>query len=490
VETIMKRSIPAAATFLVLALAANLLAAYTTVFENGPASNRVNMVFLGDGYTDSQIETTYVADINKYLNHMFHENQDPFTRYEKFFNAYRVNVVSNQSGADVPPENIYRDTALDAKYYYDGVTERLLYINESKANAALSAGLAGSGIIADMKPVTVNDTRYGGGGGTYAVYAGGNPFAPEVALHESGHSFSGLADEYQYNNGSTYTGGEPSSVNVTKSSTGAKWSQWLGYVDPAHPELGAVGAYEGGMYNDHGIYRPTSNSKMRSLGVAFNAVSREKIILDIYRQVKPIDSFLANTGTLANPPSLWIDVVDPAVLTVQWSVDGVIVPGAASENFDPLRLAPGAHTITARAYDDTPWVRLTNSLLSQSINWSVNITLVSWTKDADGLFSEAGGWSSGSVPQTTDDVVISGPVTVIDSSPTTEIRSLQLVDGATLNCSSLVANSLKIGGNISSIPGIPAIAVPEPGSVVLLLSGLVFFGLAGLRLSPSPPQQD
>jgi hypothetical protein len=491
VEAFMKCSIPVAATFLVLALAADLFAAYTTVFENGPASNRVNMVFLGDGYTASQIDTNYVADINKYLNHLFHENQDPFTRYEQFFNAYRINVVSSQSGADVPPQGIYRDTALDASYYWDTVTDRLLYVNSTKATNAMNAGLAGSGITADMKLVTVNDTRYGGGGGSYAVYAGGNSSAPEVALHETGHSFSGLADEYTYGGADTYTGSEPSAVNATKDSTGAKWSQWLGYVDPDHPELGAVGAYEGAMYSVHGIYRPTSNSKMRSLGVAFNAVSREKIILDIYQQVKPIDSFLANTGTLTDPLSLWIDVVDPAVLKVQWSVDGIVVPDAASESFDPLRLAPGSHTITAKAYDDTPWVRLTNNLLSQSINWSVNITLVSWTKDADGLFTEAGSWSSGSVPQTTDDVVISGPVTVNDSSPITEIRSLQLVDGATLTCNSLVADSLKIGGVAGvAVSAAPVTAVPEPGALILLLSGAMFFGVSRLRSSSLRPRRD
>jgi hypothetical protein len=470
----MKLSTLFATMIVCFGLAANLFAAYTTVFENGPASNRVDMVFLGDGYTSAQIETTYVADINKYLNHMFHDNQDPFTRYEKFFNAYRINVVSNQSGADVPPEGKFYNTALDASYYYDGVTDRLLYVSESKANTALNNGLVGSGITADMKIVTVNDTRYGGGGGNYAVYAGGNSYAPEVALHESGHSFSGLADEYSYGGPATYTGSEPSQVNVTKDPTGAKWSQWLGYVDPAHPSLGPVGAYEGAMYSERGIYRPTSDSKMRSLNVAFNAVSREKIILDIYRQVKPIDSSSANQGLLTNPQSLWINVVDPDVINVQWSVDGIAVLGATAENFNPLRLAPGTHTVTARAYDDTSWVRLTNNLLSQSINWSVDITLVSWTKLADGLWSEPGSWSSGSVPQPTDDVLISGPLAVTDNSLSTQIHSLQLVEGATFTCHSVVADSLKIGGSIS---GVSVTAVPEPGSLILLLGGVMFFGI-------------
>lgn len=85
-----------------------------------------------------------------------------------------IDVESNQNGADIGPEEIERDTALDSKYFYDGSTERLLHIDESKANQTLSAALAGTTIQADMKFVTVNSNKYGGGGGQYAVYAGGN----------------------------------------------------------------------------------------------------------------------------------------------------------------------------------------------------------------------------------------------------------------------------------------------------------------------------
>jgi hypothetical protein len=360
-------------TILWLLAAANVFAAPVTVLQNGNPSNRVNIVFLGDGYTASQIDSTYATHVNAMVSHMFSDNQDPYTRYSKFFNVYRVNVVSNQSGADVPPLGIYKDTALDAKYYYDGSTDRLLYVNETKANAAMNAGLAGSGITAGMKFVTVNDTRYGGGGGNYAVYAGANSTATEIALHEEGHSFSGLADEYFYDS-STYFGPEPSAANVTKDPSGAKWSQWLGYVDPGHPELGPVGAYQGGMYSQYGIYRPTNDSKMRTLGVAYNAPSREKIILDIYSHVRPIDTFLGNTSLLSNPQSLWIDVVDPDVLKVKWSVDGNLITGATSEIFSAALLSQGMHTVTAVAYDDTPWVRINTDRLSESISWSVSIT--------------------------------------------------------------------------------------------------------------------
>jgi hypothetical protein len=291
---------------LALALSAPFAPAYVTMVNNGPSANRVDVVFLGDGYLASDLNTTYVNNINSMSSYLF--SQAPFERYSHFFNIHRIDVVSNERGADVPPLGIYHDTALDASYYYDGVTDRLLYINEYKANAALATGLAGAGFLAEMKLVTVNDSRYGGGGGNYAVYAGGNSSATEIATHELGHSFAGLADEYQYNNGTIYSGPEPYQPDVTTDPTGAKWAAWLGYVDPDNPSMGSIGAYEGGMYADYGIYRPSQSSKMRTLGKPFDAVGREQIILNIYKYVRPMDSHAPNASQLVDPSGLWVDV--------------------------------------------------------------------------------------------------------------------------------------------------------------------------------------
>ena len=65
--------------------------------------------------------------------------------------------------------------------------------------------------------VTVNDSQYGGSGGDYAVFAGGNGEAHEIALHELSHAFSDSADEYVTINGS-YSGPEPAAVNVDQTS--------------------------------------------------------------------------------------------------------------------------------------------------------------------------------------------------------------------------------------------------------------------------------
>jgi IgA Peptidase M64 len=357
--------------------------AYVTMVDNGPSSNRVNVMFLGDGYTASEIATTYVGDINAMWDHMFNAGEDPFPRYRNFFNAYRIDVISNQSGADVPPLGIFRDTALDASYYFDQTTERLLSVNPDKANAAIGAGVAGTGLQVDIRMVTVNDTRYGGGGGGFAVYAGGNPQAPEIALHELGHSFAGLGDQYGGMPG-PYAGPEPSQPDITKSPVGEKWSQWLGYNQPG---IGVIGAYEGAGYYDSGLYRPSLNSKMRTLGNPFDAIGRESIILSIYKQVDPLDLWLANSAALTDPASLWVDTVDPAVIDVEWLVNGQAVPGAQGESFRPrdYGFEPGSYSVTAHAFDPTDWVRGNRESLEQSVSWNVVLTAILGDLNDDGL---------------------------------------------------------------------------------------------------------
>ena len=341
------------------------------VAVTGDSDNRIDIILLGDGYTSSEIDTTFTSDILDYLSYIFDDSAltQPFGRYENFFNVYAVDVVSNESGADDPTAGIVRDTALDASYLFDGITQRLLYVNETKATTAMNAALSGTGITAEMRYVLVNDTQYGGGGGYFAVYAAGNGIAQDIALHEVGHSFAGLADEYGGFQ-EMYLGAEPLEINVTTNPAGEKWAEWLGYVDPI---LGTVGAYEGGRYYDFGIYRPTSDSKMRSLGQPFDPIAREEFILDFYDLVDPLDGYDDNAGTRYDVQSLSVDTIDPAVIDVDWTVNGeTFVDAGETFNFAAYGFGPGEYTVTARAYDPTDWVRGDRSELEQTVTWTVD----------------------------------------------------------------------------------------------------------------------
>jgi hypothetical protein len=353
-------------------LEARLTLSYTTIVNNGPSQNRLDLVFMGDGYTQSQLGTLYPQHIDEMLHHLFSEDEDPFPRYAKFFNVHRIDIASAQSGADVPPNGIFRDTALGASYYGDGVTERLLTIDQSLAAAAESSNLAGAGFTAEMRLVAVNDTRYGGSGGPYAVFAGGDSSSTEVALHELGHSFAHLADQYVYPGYGTYPGSEPTAPDATISPTGAKWSAWLNYDQP---NIGVIGAYEGANFYEHGIYRPSLDSKMRSLGRPFDAVGREQFILRIYDHVDPLDSWRGNTSTVTDSQPLWVKTVDPSVISVDWSVNGTLVLANGGEQFDPAKYGyKGTVTVTAKAIDRTDWVRQSLDKLQESITWTDTVS--------------------------------------------------------------------------------------------------------------------
>lgn len=200
-------------------------------------------------------------------------------------------------------------------------------------------------------------------------------------MHEVAHSFNNRADEY---GGFTepYTGAEPSEVNVTRDATGDKWWRWNGYDQSG---IGVIGAYEGGRYYDTGIYRPSNDSKMRSLNQLFDAVGREKIILDIYDLVDPLDSWLDNRMPLINPDELFVNVIDNSVIDLEWFIDGTLIPLVSGETFNliDLNYGVGDYVVSARAFDPTAfdpvdgWVRTNQNNLEQFVSWNVTITSVS-----------------------------------------------------------------------------------------------------------------
>jgi len=358
--------------FLLLLFTQSAFSDYVTVIDNGPSSNRVDIVILGDGYTQDQIAFAYTQHVDAFIKHLFDEGEDPYPRYRKFFNIHRVDLVSNESGSDVPPEGIFRNTALDSSYYFDKVNQYSLYVNTVKANEILNRTFQNSSFQPEVKLVTVNSTRAGGGGGSFAVFAGGYSIGPEVALHEMGHAFNRLADEYGGNTG-WYAGSEPDDVNVTTFKSGLKWAEWLGYNQPG---VGVIGTYEGASYYDHGIYSPSEKSKMRYLGQPFNAVCREKIIQDIYDRIRPLDGWMDNAKSLQNPQSIWVKTSDPNVIALEWQVNGVVIPEAKGEQFvlGDVGFAPGTYQIRVRAYDPTDWVRRGREKLEQTVAWTVELT--------------------------------------------------------------------------------------------------------------------
>jgi hypothetical protein len=373
-------SIVGAVAVVLLMISARIGAAepVTTIRNNGPSSNRVDLVVLGDGYTAAEIASgKYAADVENAVAGFF--AQQPYAEYSRYFNVQRIDVTSNQSGADKPQSGIFRDTAFDATYYC-GQIQRLICVDTNKVNNAISRSISDPNAH-DMILVLVNDLEYGGSGGAVAV-ASLQSSVIELVLHETGHSFGLLADEYT-DQPPTCSLVEPSEANATTNIARAsiKWKNW---VDPSTPlpttTAGVVGAYQGARYCPSGMYRPTFNSKMRSLDMPFEQVNTEQIVRRIYSYVHPIDSALpAGSVSLQQGQTQAFSISAPQPQThamdVAWTVDGAQVATGAAFTLGTTALSVGTHSVVATVSDATSYVRSDpSSLLRGTHSWSVTVT--------------------------------------------------------------------------------------------------------------------
>lgn len=347
---------------------------YETIINNGSPDNRVDIAVVGDGYTGSEMNK-YYNNVQAFVQAMF--AQDPYLEYQRYFNVHRIDVISSQSGADHPERNSFVNTAFDAAYNCGG-TQRLICVNYTKVDNVILGTLAPTQY--DIKIVIVNDSEYGGSGG-YAAVASTNFQSAEIVLHELGHSFGLLADEY----GGSSCGGSASAPNVTTSTDRSliKWNYW---IDPATPvptfstTPGVPGLYQGALYCDSGYYRPTYDSKMRSLNRPFEQINTEQLIKRIYSVVSPIDgsSPIGSLLSLDQGQDLSFAITKPLPLThtleVVWYVDGQPQANDDSFLFQSTGLNDGTHTVDVLVKDKTALVRRDpEQLLSHTRHWDVTV---------------------------------------------------------------------------------------------------------------------
>jgi hypothetical protein len=364
------------------------------IVNAGPPKNRVNYFILADGYTSTTVNTTLMTHVSNAMAGRFTaEIGQPYLRYKNFVNICLLKTVSQTDGIGNGP-TIFSCTGDDQS--------RLANCNSQAARQQLTANVP-AGTTVSWNSIVLNNTRWWNTGASLMLWSGGNADGPKAALHEGGHGFHTLDDEYCASSvgaGCGPNGGGPDGmdfgeVNSTGNATnsGDKWPMWIGLTQKglAVPDRGATGVqglFRGSRYADTGQYRPSANSMMNSLfgtslDTSFNAVSREKMIMDIWRFVTPIDSTTPAAGAVSNPATLTVNVIDPAVINVDWSVDGAVevTNGGTTFNVETQGLSPGSHTITAKAYDNA-----TKDLVLQvpgtkygRMNWARSVQTVTWT---------------------------------------------------------------------------------------------------------------
>lgn len=238
-----------------------------TIHQGGDPKDAIDVVILAEGYTADEMEK-FFGHAGEVVEAMF--SHEPFSSRRSDFNFIAVGAVSNDSGVSSPKVNDWRDTALGSNFSTFYSDRYLTTSNVGRIHDALT------GIPYEHIIILANTPVYGGGGiyNSYTLTSSGNAnFAP-VTVHEFGHSFGGLADEYFYKhevNESVYpTDTEPWEPNITTLvDFDSKWKPILKEGTPiptqvSEKEKYPVGVFEGGGYTFKGVYRPADECRMRN----------------------------------------------------------------------------------------------------------------------------------------------------------------------------------------------------------------------------------
>ncbi|MFH0903339.1 MAG: M64 family metallopeptidase, partial [Pseudomonadota bacterium] len=389
-----------------------------TVLDNGPSSNRFDLVLVGDGFTAGQ-QGGLTTAANDFAASFFLE--EPFKTYKTFYNVHVVHVVSNETGADkqdavtdgdCPTATFVADTYLDGTFCTSNM-QRLLTANPGKLYEVLDRDFPDW----DKAMVIVNSTRYGGSGGLVPVTSLHSTWI-EGATHELGHTLGSLADEYESCYPSFPQGANTYNITVETSRDRIPWKDW---IDPAMPVptsyhencngiakgscgstsynsqtyycdtasgapqtyfdlySSSIGTWEGGRYLHTDNFRPTINCMMRSLSQPFCPICRERMILSTYGEVDHVDSY--------DPGVQYVDANREDVQTfslvaipkagsgyaIEWRVDGAASASAGSTfALVAANYSNGLHTVTVQSHDETLMVRTDPStLLTETRTWTV-----------------------------------------------------------------------------------------------------------------------
>ncbi len=237
------------------------------LLHNDSPEKCIDVAILAEGYTLQEMQAFY-EDANIACKSIF--DHEPFKSMKKRFNVVAVASPSTDSGVSVPRLNEWKHTAFSS-HFSTFYSDRYLTTSRVKAIHDALAGIPYEHII-----ILANTEEYGGGGiyNSYTLTTAHHPMFRPVVVHEFGHSFGGLADEYFYDNDvmtDTYPLDiEPWEQNIsTQVDFAAKWKDMLSENTPVPTpaevsENYPTGVYEGGGYSAKGIFRPAENCRMRT----------------------------------------------------------------------------------------------------------------------------------------------------------------------------------------------------------------------------------
>jgi len=360
-----------------------------TLQYQGTANNMVNLVILGDGYTKDQLDD-YAADSKQFTNYFF--SIEPFKQYSSFFNVFAIRTISEESGAthDCKADDcVHGDTDL-GKYprrYNKFTRDHAVPVTHPKTIFGSSFDNGGlhrlvvpqkNDLIEEVLKthipnftqvvILVNSPFYGGSGGKWATSTV-NFKSNDIAVHEIGHSFAQLADEY-------WAGNQYAIESVNRSQTAdvntVPWKYWLG--------KDGVGIYSyGGKGSPSNWFRPHEYCKMQYLVAPFCPVCQEQFVASIKQKSNPfiaVKPVLNNVLTLDSVQKFSLHLAKPSPNTFKlvWSLNNeAIAQDIDSIYLDPGMLHDGTNELKVIIQDTTDLLRNPNYVNHKdSIIWKFN----------------------------------------------------------------------------------------------------------------------
>ena len=223
------------------------------LLRSGTPQDKIDVAIVAEGYTAEEMDMFY-ADAQTAMEAIL--KHEPFGQYRDRFNFVAVALESQDSGVSVPGEGEWKDTALKAHFNTFYMDRYLTTLRLKNMHDKLC------GVPYEHIVILANTDTYGGGGiyNSYTLTTAHHPAFKPVVVHEFGHSFAGLADEYYYDDQYVeyyYPGTEPWEQNIT---TLADFeSKWKDMLDAGEAEL-----LEGAGYQSKGVYRPAKDCRMHT----------------------------------------------------------------------------------------------------------------------------------------------------------------------------------------------------------------------------------
>lgn len=237
------------------------------LLQSGSAEQCIDVAILAEGYTPDEMETFY-QDADIACESLF--AHEPFKSLKSRFNIVAVASPSQDSGVSIPRLGEWKHTTFSS-HFSTFYSDRYLTTSRVKSIHDALAGIPYEHII-----ILANTEEYGGGGiyNSYTLTTAHHPQFRPVVVHEFGHSFAGLGDEYFYDDdvmsGMYPLDIEPWEQNITtRVDFASKWEDMLAPGTPVptpteQSETYPVGVYEGGGYSSKGVYRPADDCRMRT----------------------------------------------------------------------------------------------------------------------------------------------------------------------------------------------------------------------------------